>query len=189
MSLLDNIWNAVTGFLSEIESSVSDVLNIKEIATEELSSLLKDLNNATKGLKDFEHRVKTLRGRVIRADIAFKLIDEIRTGELRDFVTNTLGDLRQTILSSLEEGIAAGQQLRVVKSGGPVNLVKSIIDLIQKVYKGYAIVTAILHALHQLVPIVHSITQKLEEFEGIVMPQNSDRSKVTESYYKRKRLT
>ena len=185
MSFLDNIWNAITSFLSEIESSVTDVINIKEIAREELASLLKDLKDATKGLEDFEQRIKTLRSHVIRADVAFKLIDEIRTGELRDFVTNTLEDLRKTILTSLEEGIQAGQDLRVVKSSGPINLVKSIINLIQKIYKGYAIVTAILHALHQIVPIVHSIAQKLEDFEKIVMPQDSARSKNTLTYYKR----
>jgi len=183
--LLDNIWNAVTGFLAEIESAVTDVLNIKEIANEELTALLAELDEATKSLQDFEHRVKTLRGRVIRADIAFKLVDEIRTGELRAFVTNTLGELKSTILTTLQEGIDAGQNFRIVKSSGPINLVKGFINLIQKVYKGYAIVTVVLHSLRAIVPIVHSIAKKLEEFEGIIMPQNSARSRTTETYYKR----
>ena len=61
MSLLDNIWNSITSFIAEIESSVTDVLNIKEIATEELAALLKDLEAATRSLKDFETRAKDLR--------------------------------------------------------------------------------------------------------------------------------
>jgi len=185
VSFLDNIWNSITSFIGEIESSVTDVLNIKEIATEELAALLKDLEAATRGLKDFETRAKDLRHHVVRADIAFKLVDDIRSGALRDFVTNTLGDLRKTILSTLEEGIAAGQEFRVVKSSGPINVFKAFINLIQKVYKGYAIVTAVLHALHQIVPIVDSISKKLEEFEGIIMPQTSRREKESVTYFKR----
>jgi hypothetical protein len=185
MSFLDDIFNAVANFLGEIESAVTDVLNIKEIAQEELTTLIADLTKATSSLKDFEARVKTLRGRVIRADIAFEFIDEIRSGELRDFVTTTLTDLKSTVLSTLDGVISAGQEFKVVKQSGPINIVKSFIGLIQKIYKGYAIVASLLHALHQIVPIVEKISAKLETFEDIILPQDSVRTVVTDTYRKR----
>jgi len=173
----DDTWNSIVGQFDGIVEAVEEVLNIKEIAIEEFDAVIEEMSEVAKGSEDFAERVRTLRGKVVRADVAFQLIDDIRSGQLRQFL-KIFQDLKVTFDSGFQEVLEAGRNIGLVKStptGGPAQVLSKVLDVIHGICKGYKILAVTAHAMHEFVPIIKEIREKLDGYEDIIMQQGNQR--------------
>lgn len=175
-SFFSDIKAAILDLLSSVEQTVSDVLNIKEIAQEEFKQLEADFDEATKDFEDFEERVKSLRTKVIRADIAFELVDNLRKVNFRSF-KDQIAELKTSVLDNVGEFVKEAQDVGAAKTVGPITAVSKIIGFIRGIGTAWKLIAFVTHALRAIPPIADQMVKELHRLESIVMQQTKPERK------------
>lgn len=187
--MFDAFWNKIGDVINWVKdafngivSAVHDLVDIRSIITDDFNQTMETLRELTKESEDFVERAKNLKKHVIRADEVFKLIDEIRTGELRKFVTETLASFQSGTQNAFNEALNAGQGLGLFRSG-QLNSPNAVVQAVQKIVAFAIRVTAFVHALKELVPVIQAVQKQIEQIESIIMPQTRPKVKVTDPGY------
>ena len=167
----------ITDTAQAVIEEVQLILAIKSVIQDDFQSIVNDLRDLTAQEQDFAERVKTLRSKVIRADVIFEFIDQIRTGDLRKFCVDELQALQTGFKSSISDALQAGQNVGIIKSGqlGTTNPVIKFMNALVSVYSAIA---AFVHGLETLKGVVHDIKEKLDSFEKVILQQNNPRHSV-----------
>lgn len=186
-------WN-LHDFLKSLESFGENLLEeagkvtaFKEIFHEEFIQLIDELKGAIGDANEFADRAKHLKTKLVRADIAFELINDIRTGKLFKFIHEEMEKLRSVFLESAEEFLTSIQKVKTSEAVTQVGKFKDILDFVRKVRAIYGKLAILVHTLRNLVPIVKEIREKLMHYEDIILPQNTDRHYIGVAYQVRTR--
>jgi len=185
-SQIKELWQAIESTFDEVVTVIESILDLKTIVTEELNTFITTAREALKDTSDFAERVKTLKQRLVRADVAFQIFDDIRTGALKNFIETQIGDLQTEVGNQFSEVSAVIQGIGAAKPRG-TGLLTKIVDAVKAIEKGWKVVAFIVHALTGLTPVLQAFQAKLSEYEGIILPQDSPRRFLTETYSKRVR--
>jgi hypothetical protein len=145
---------------------------LKQIVRDDLQEITDELKKIVADEQSFVDRAKHIRVHVIRADKIFSLWEEIRSGDLKTFVTDQIEPLGPTIAKALDDFLQSGRQVGATKTTGPG---AAIINFIHKFVVAWSQVAAIVGVLKAIVPILQAIRTKLTEFESIIMPQTNPR--------------
>lgn len=171
----DEVVTIISGVFGEIEN----VLSLKSILQEDFNNLVEKLKEITEDSTDFADRVKKLRGKLIRAEIAFEFVEDIKTGKIKDLI-DELVEVKDNVASNLDEAVSSAQKIGAIKATG---FGKVIVEVFHKVTEVYTIVVKFVHACQTLVPIFEEIAGLLERYESIVLQQKNPRKSVTEKSY------
>lgn len=171
---LADLWDWITQVGTEIYQTVNLILNIKAVIADDFKTLIDTFRTATAEQKDFAERVKNLKTHCVRADVIFEFINEIRTGELKTFLVDTLDSLRLTWSGDIDDAVKWAQSSGLIKRG-TLGTVNPVLRWIQAILKLVGAVAAIVHALHGMIPVVQALKDKVDSFEKVIMKQNNPR--------------
>jgi phage-related protein len=179
MSFLDDLFSFFQGLFQQSNIVINEIESVKGEVKADLDGIIQTAKDLTKSSQDFANRVKHLKRHVIRADIVFEFIDDIRTGKLRDFAVDTYNDLNADIAQTLQEVIATGKSIGLLKTQS------GFIKTLLKILGIWLQIAKVVHSLRNILPVIQEVQQKIERLESVIMPQNSPRTYVTEHYRKR----
>ena len=179
MSFLDDLFGFFQGLFHQSTFVIDQIEQVKSEVKSEFHTLIEAAKEATKDSADFVDRAKHLKSHLIRADLVFKLIDEIRTGELKKFAVDTMQELDGDVAATLTEVINTGRSIGVLKTQS------SFVTTLLKILGIWLQIKKIVVTLHNILPVIEQVNAKLKEFEGIILPQKSKRTLETATYYKR----
>ena len=176
------IWQWIMDTVNGLIEEIGELVDLRAIITEEFQEIIDDVKELTEESGDFAERLKTLKTKVIRADLIFQFLEELRTGELRDFFVIELQSIRDSATSSIEQALSDGEELGIIKPGsfGSTN---PILKVVRAIINAFRDVAKIVHALRAVEPAVRRIKDKLLEFEDIVMRQDRPKVKVEDPGY------
>jgi hypothetical protein len=158
--------------VDQIGAQIILIDTIKGLVKSDLQEIITELKGIVEDEQNFVERAKNIRVHVVRADLVFKLWEDIRSGELKTFYLEEIVPLEHTILGAIDNFLQTGQQVGVLKTRGPGG---AIIDFIHKIATAWAQVLVVVGILKGVVPIVKQIRAKLSEIESIIMQQGNPR--------------
>jgi len=179
MSLIDDLFSFFSSLFHQSSFVINEIEQVKSEVKAEFAGLIAVAKEATKDSADFVDRAKHLRSKLIRADLVFKLIEEIRTGELKRFAVDTMRELDGDVAATLTEVVETGRQIGLLKTQS------AFIHTLLKILGVWLQIKKVVVTLKNILPVIQQVNDKLKEFEGIILPQTSARTKATETYYKR----
>jgi hypothetical protein len=148
---------------------INEIENVKSEVKTEFDDIITQAKDLTKESKDFADRVHNLKSKLVRADLVFELLDEIRTGELRNFAVNSYNDLNTNFAQTLQEVIATGQSIGTLRSAS------GLISTLAKILGVWIQVGKIVHTLRNVLPVIQQVEAKITKFEGIILQQTNRR--------------
>jgi len=169
-----DLWNWITETGTAIYSDVELIVNLKSVIADDFTQLIDQFRELTADQQDFADRVKNLKHRCVRADVIYEFINEIRTGELKQFLVDQLDSLRLEWTGSIDDAVQWGQSAGLIKTG-QLGTTNPVLKWIQAVLKIVVSISALVHALHGIVPVVQALKDKLDQFESVIMKQNNPR--------------
>jgi len=184
---LDALLSAIGAWYEELVRQVEDVLNLKEIVRDELGKVLQDFQDLVKDQADFADRLKHARTSVIRADKVIQLVNDIRTGELRQFVTDTLKGFHDAISPFSSEAADLFQSI-TTRGSGPLSVSsfgQKVFDVIRVIARVWRLIAQGIFVLRQIEPIVKELMDRLSDYESIIMKQTNPRHYVTSRHQTR----
>jgi hypothetical protein len=171
---LADLWNWITQVGQQIYSDVELIINLKSVIADDFQNLIDQFRTLTAEQQDFADRVKNLKSKAVRADVVYEFINEIRTGELKRFLVDELDSLRLSWTGDINDAVQWAQASGLVRSG-QLGTTNPVLKWIQAVLKIVVSITALVHALHGIVPVVQALKDKLDSFEKVIMKQNNPR--------------
>jgi hypothetical protein len=160
----------VNDVYSAIVANVDVLLNLKANVQNDMTQLVDQLKELTASQQAFVDRAKHLKSHLVRADVVFEFIDEIRTGELKKFCVDQIGSLQSTLINTLDEIVSAGTSASAFTSRGIF-----VIQWIRKLILIWAAIGIAIDTLKGIVPVVQALKDKLEDFESVILPQTNRR--------------
>lgn len=169
-----DLWSWITETASAIYSDVELIVNLKSVIADDFTQLIDTFRELTADQQDFADRVKKLKSSCVRADVIYEFINEIRTGELKQFLVDQLDSLRLSWSGDIDDAVQWAQSSGLVKTG-QLGTSNPVLKFIQSVLKIIVSITALVHALHGIVPVVQALKDKLDQFESVIMKQTNPR--------------
>jgi hypothetical protein len=167
---IGQIYQWITDTYNAILANVDLLLNLKANVEKDYSELLDTLKTLTQDEQEFVDRAKNLKVHLIRADVIFEFINEIRTGELKKFCVDQIGALQTTLTQTLDQILSVGSASGAFTSKGIF-----IINWIRKIILIWAAIGVVVETLKGIVPVVQAIKDKLHTFEDVILPQTNPR--------------
>jgi hypothetical protein len=161
---IEDTYNAVV-------ANVDVLLNLKATVQSDFAQLVVQLKELTASQQAFVDRAKHLKSHLVRADVIFEFIDEIRTGELKKFCVDQIGTLHSTLTDTLDQLAAVGGQRGSFLTARGV----FVIQWIRKIILVWAVLGVMVDTLKGIVPVVEAFKNKLEKFEDVILPQTNPR--------------
>jgi hypothetical protein len=174
---ISDIWHWITDTADAVINEITLILTIKSVISDDFQSIINDMKELTAESEDFANRVKHLKTKVIRADVIFEFIDEIRTGELKRFCVDELQALQSGFSSAVSDALAAGQGAGIIKTG-TLGTTNPVVKFIKATTQIFVMIAKFVHGLDALRTFVKDIKDKLESFEKVVLQQNNLRHSV-----------
>lgn len=177
-----NLWDQVRQWVAWAEALIGAIidqteliLQAKELVETDLAQALEAIRTATEVADDLEEKIKTLKKRVIRADLIYQLIDDLRTGALKDLFVDDLQTVKDDISGFLSDASAAisNASPSITKSKSNV-----ILDILHKVFQVWAVLGRIAQFLQKVQPVIQDITDLLKKIDDIILEQNRPKLKV-----------
>jgi hypothetical protein len=172
---IEDAWNGIVAL-------VEDLVDIRSIIEDDFNATVATFKDLTQETQDFAEKITTLKRRVIRADEIFQLIEEIRTGELKEFLVDTLGELKGETQNAFNDALSAGQSLGAFRTG-QLGSPNAVVEFVKRIVTVAALLAKFVHALKAIQPALEKINQKVAEFEGIILSQSRPKVKVTDPGY------
>lgn len=186
MSLADDFASFVSRLWADFLHTIAEIFDISAGIITLKARIHKDLEDivlVAKGIyadeQAFLDRAKHLKKHVIRADVAFEFVNDLRSGKLKDFVFRDLVFAQSAVADAFDEVVNELDSIRkdVPGAGKVFNfaLFEKYVQGARAIYQGYEIIQTITNTLRDLKPVLQEIRDVISRYEGVIMPQNSRR--------------
>jgi hypothetical protein len=167
---LQDFWNSLVSEFNKTLFLVDVLKTLQDDVKAEAAEIVNEIKGIETDTNDFIERAKHIKTHVIRVDVAINLVNDIRDGKLKDFVSSLRDEFFPKIQEMLQIVHDTTQQF------SSLSKITNISGVVIKLISVWSKIEEIVKVIAGVVPILQQIHDKLTELESSILQQSNPRA-------------